>query len=219
MNELDLDPIALHSLLRAAYESDNPRATLWAFLRPYARCSRAVMEALGCRVIAHPSPTHELFAYQATSRSRVWLGSGTPKREPVFYDGTNRPVRAYLWLCPDQFGMIRVISAETRTLGGASVDVEVERHDVAGAMLPLQARLVEGTTKESIAFRVTVYLHLGCACAVMSGGGGASATNASVAILITTPEQDRLLACVLIRAAQVSSMSPIIVPEGVPKKK
>lgn len=130
MKGFRLSMASLASMLRVAYESDNPRATLFAMVEPYAM-TEDLLKQVSLRDIVI-SMTHETFVYYATSFAHVY--QHTPALLPVFYDAPNRAL-PYVHFAVDDHGVLQVVSSH-RT---PPLRVYIKRkHSVLGEMFPLE---------------------------------------------------------------------------------
>ncbi len=135
-------------MLRVAYESDNPRATLFAMVEPYAMTEELLKQvSLRDTVI---SMTHETFVYYATSFAHVYRH--TPALLPVFYDAPNRAL-PYVHFAVDDHGVLQDVSSHRMP----PLRVSIRRwHSVLGEMFPLEVNYFESSSSPHVALSIAV---------------------------------------------------------------
>jgi hypothetical protein len=119
---------SLASMLRVAYESDNPRDTLAAMVRPYAMTAE-LMRSVSARDVV-VNVTHESFLYYGTSFVHMYR-TALP---PVVYDAPNRAL-PYVQFGVNDHGVLFVASSHRMP----PLRVRIKRtHAQLGEMFPLQ---------------------------------------------------------------------------------
>lgn len=148
MKGFRLSLASLASMLRVAYESDNPRATLFAMVEPYAM-SEELLKLVSLRDTVI-SMTHETFVYYATSFAHVY--QHTPALLPVFYDAPNRAL-PYVHFAVDDHGVLQVVSSHRMSPLHVCI---TRRHSVLGDMFPLEMEYFTSAATSAVTLSITV---------------------------------------------------------------